>query len=91
MALLQTIFVVLGLTLFINAVLEKWNLWDMIHEIGSKTSSEWIYRLTTCRFCVLSHICWIVTIIVGAFGGFSWSLLVVPLVVSGFIHLILNR
>lgn len=93
MILLQTIFVVLGLTLFINALMEKWNLWDDIARFGSNSKSKFFYQLTTCRFCLLSHIGLVVTCIVGIFGGLSvsWSVLIVPMVVSGFIHLILNK
>lgn len=86
--ILQTIFIVFGLVMFINAIFEKWSVWDDISRIGSNTTSEFLFKLTTCRFCLLFHIGWIVTIVVGLFGTFSWPLLAVPFIVGGFIHII---
>jgi hypothetical protein len=85
--IIESIFIVFGLVWFTNAMFEKLNIWDDISRIGSNTSSEWVFKLTSCQFCVLFHIGWMWTIIVGAFNGFSWALLIVPFVVGGFIHL----
>lgn len=86
--LLQTIFVVTGLVLFIDVLFEKWDVWGHLDWLASKTSTEFIYTMLTCRFCVLFHVGWILTIIYGLFAGFSGALLIVPFVVGGFIHLI---
>lgn len=85
--ILQQIFIVFGLVLFIDAMFEKWSIWNDIAKIGSRSTKEWIFKLTTCRFCLLFHIGWIVTVIVGLFGTISWPLVIVPFVVGGFIHL----
>ena len=86
--ILQTIFIVFGLVMFINAIFEKWNIWDDIAKIGSNTSSEFIFNLTACRFCVLFWITWIVAVPVAILNDLTWSFFIVPFVVGGFVHLI---
>lgn len=72
---------------FVDAILQKFNLWKDIEFWGSNTDSELIFQLTSCRFCVMFHLGWILTVAVGLFLGFSWSMLVVPFVVSGLVSL----
>jgi len=86
----QTILICLGLTMFVDSLFEKWNIWDWIEFHGSKTNSEFFYQLSKCRFCLRFHLATILTLILIPFVGFEWSILVVPGVVSGLIRLI-NR
>lgn len=89
--MLQSIFVVLGLLIFIKLLFDKWNVWGVISEVGSKSDFEWVYKLTNCQFCLLFHFSWMITIVYWIANGFSWSLLIVPFIVSGLIHLIYQK
>ena len=79
----QIIFVIYGLILFINALFEKWGWWEKLALIGSVAKIKTFYELTQCRFCLLFHISWIITLIYGILFGLKWELLLVPFVVSG--------
>lgn len=89
--MLQSIFTILGLLIFIKLLFDKWDVWGMISELGSDSNFEWVYKLTNCQFCLLFHFSCMITIIYGIANGFLWSLLIVPFVVSGLIHLIYQR
>lgn len=83
----QIIFVIYGFILFINALFEKWGFWDKLALIGSVSKLKWFYQLTQCRFCLLFHLSWIITLIYGFMFGLKWELLLVPFVVSGLLTL----
>lgn len=85
--MIEAIFVVVGLVLFFNQLFEKWGIWDWIQKEGSESNFETIFKLTSCRFCLLFHLSWIVTLIYGCFNSFGWSLLIVPFIVSGLISI----
>ena len=87
----QSIFVILGLLIFTKLLFDKWNIWTTISELGSQTDFKWIYKLTNCRFCLMFHFGLLITIIYSIANGFEWSLLAVPFIVSGLIHLIYQR
>jgi hypothetical protein len=85
--MIEKIFVILGLVLFLNQLFEKLFVWDWIQKFGSESSSETIFKLTSCRFCLLFHFTVIITLIYSCFGSISWDVLIVPFVVSGLTQL----
>lgn len=89
--MLQSIFVILGLLIFIKLLFNKWNVWTIFEEIGSESKFKFIYKLTNCQFCLLFWFSIIITIIYGIANGFTWSLLIAPFVVNGLIHLIYQK
>ena len=85
--MLKTIFVVLGLVMFTDALMEKWKIWDRLARWATKGTSKFFFSLIMCRFCVMFHLSWIITLIYVIVNGFWWGVLIVPFVVSGFIQL----
>lgn len=84
--MIQTTLIVFGMVHFIDALFKKWFVWDWIEQQGSKANSKFIFDLSFCRFCLLFHLGWIVTLIVACFGHATWSWLIVPFIVSGLTH-----
>jgi hypothetical protein len=89
--MIQTILVVYGLLYFIDSLFDKWNTWERIAEFGSTAKHKFIYDLCFCRFCLMFHLAWMITILYGAFSSFSFDLVAVPFVVSGLTRLIEKR
>lgn len=85
--MIESIFIILGLALFFEALFEKEGFWDLFEKIGSKSNSKFVFSLLSCRFCMMFHITSLITIVFGLMNGFFWGLMVVPFVVNGFIHL----
>ena len=85
--MIQSIFVVLGFVMFTDAMFEKFGVWSWIQFRGSKSGKEWIFKLTTCDFCMHFHLAWIITILYGVVNGLEWHLIAVPFIVSGFINM----
>lgn len=83
--MIQIILVVYGLVLFVNALFEKWGLWDKIALLGAVCKHKKIYELAQCRFCLLFHTGWIITLIYCLFNGFEAGFLITPFVVTGLI------
>jgi len=87
--MIQNIFIVLGFLNFIDAIFIKWNIWDEIAKDGSKQDPKsFVYKLSQCQFCLKFWISCFVTMTIGAFGTFEWSILAVPFICSGITHLI---
>lgn len=82
--MLEAIFIVLGLTMFIEALFEKWNLWDDFARLGSRSDFEFVMKLTSCRFCMMFWLSVLVTFFYWITHEFFWGLFIVPFVVSGF-------
>lgn len=87
----QTILAVLGLLYFTDALFDKWNVWERIAEFGSRSKHKLVFDLCFCRFCLMFHIGWMITIVYGAIYAFSVDLLIVPFVVIGLTRLIEKR
>ena len=85
--MVEKIFVILGLVLFVNQLFVKWDVWAWFKLKGMKSKFEFFFKLSTCRFCLLFHVSWILTFIYSLFGSFGWDALVVPFVVSGLIQI----
>ena len=81
--MIEKTLVVLGLVLFMNQLFEKKEIWNWIQQRGSISRSEWIFKLTSCRFCLLFHIAWMLTLVYSVFNSFEWDMLMVPFIVSG--------
>ena len=105
--MITSILIVIGLNFFIDAIFEKFEIWDLIEEKGSKRS-EFVFKLTSCRFCLHFHINWILIVLFGflselmqlfgffseVFGFFSEltpELFFLPFIASGLINLILKK
>jgi len=84
--MISAILIVFGLLHFTDAIFKKHSIYERIELLGAMSKSKFIYNLTFCRFCLQFHLCWIITIIYGAFSAFSFDLLVVPFVVLGLTH-----
>lgn len=94
MIIVQQVFVVLGLFLFVEALFRKWRVWTSIFRWRSRINSEILWKLTKfleCDFCRWFHLTWIITLICSFFWPFAWSILIVPVIASGFIHLITKQ
>lgn len=89
--MIQSIFVILGLLIFVKLLFDKWDVWSMFSEIGSQSEFEWVYKLTNCQFCLLFWFSIIISIVYGIASGFFWGLLAVPFIVNGITHLIYQR
>lgn len=85
--MIQEIFVVLGTVMFTDALFEKWNVWELLSKIAMRSKQKFFFLLLLCKFCMMFHLSWMLTVVYGLFGGFSPTLFVVPVVVSGLIHL----
>jgi len=85
--MIESIFVVMGLTMFVNQIFEKYGIFEWIQKVGSGSSSETIFQLTSCRFCLLFHLSWMITLVYCLFNDVGWSILIVPFVVSGLIQI----
>lgn len=105
--MITSILIVIGLNFFIDAMFEKFGVWEIIESKGSR-KSKFIYKLTSCRFCLHFHINWILILLLGFFSelcdqlgffsellGFfselSPELFFLPFIVSGLINLILKK
>lgn len=84
--MIKIILITFGIVSCIDALFEKWFVWDWIEEQGSKAKSKFVFDLSFCRFCLLFHLGWMVTLFVACFEGFTWSCLLVPFVVSGIMY-----
>lgn len=89
--MIQTILIVFGLLHFVDAMFRKFSVYEKIEYLGSRSKFRIIYDLICCRFCIQFHLCWMLTITLGAFSGFSFDLLVVPFVVLGLTHKLGNN
>lgn len=89
--MIQTILIVLGLLHFIDALFEKWNIWENVLQFGCNSKHKFIYDLCFCRFCLLFHLGWIITFLYGCFYSFSFDLMIVPCVVTGITYLIQKK
>lgn len=85
--MIEAIFVVLGLVMFTDALMDKWKIWDRLAKWAMKFPVKFFFLLLMCRFCMMFHLSWIITLVYGAANGFSWRLLIAPAIVSGLIHL----
>lgn len=85
--MIQTIFVVFGLLYFVEALFSKWNWWEMLEEKSIHVKHRVIYDLLNCRFCLMFHLSWMITIVYGQMTSFSWDLVIVPFVVGGLTRL----
>ncbi len=88
MYLLVIIVYLIGLVSFIEKILEKWGFYDFIQEKGALDSSLFIYKLTSCRFCLRFHLTWIVFLSLYFFYNRNVILVLVPFAVIGFINLL---
>lgn len=88
---MERIIIILGIIYFIDALLEKFNIYGWFMLKAMKSPIKLIYDLSCCKFCIMFHLTWIITFIYGAITGFSLSLVVVPFVVSGLIRIIEKR
>lgn len=74
--MIQPIIILLGIVYFIDAIFNKYHVWKLIEKKGSK-QSKFVYKLTSCRFCMNFHLNWIVILMLGFFsellGFFSES------------------
>jgi len=88
---MENIIIILGLLYFIDALLDKFLIWNWIERKGSKVKFKFMYLLSQCRFCIMFHIGWILTLIYGAITVFKIELIVVPFVISGLTRIIEKR
>ncbi|QHB40979.1 hypothetical protein HWC99_gp48 [Flavobacterium phage vB_FspS_tant8-1] len=88
---MEKIFVILGLVHFVNALFEKWGIWDKLLLVGSISKNRFFYDLTQCRFCLLFHLSIIFTLIHSICFGFNIHDLLIPFVVLGLTQLIIKR
>jgi hypothetical protein len=86
--MLQSILIVACLVYFVDALFFKWHIWEKIKVWGSYSKIMWLFELSFCRFCLMFHIGWVLTVLYGIAFGFEWSLLIVPFVVSGLTRMI---
>jgi len=85
--MITTIIIILGLLYFIDAIFDKFFIWEKIENEGMKAGLKIIYDLSQCRFCLMFHIAWIMTVFYGAIAGFKTELIIVPFVVLGLTRL----
>ena len=88
MYLIVIVFYLIGLVSFIEKILEKWGFYNYIQQKGSSGNSMFIYKLTSCRFCLRFHLTWIVFLIVALFYNRNVIICLVPFAVIGFINLL---
>ncbi len=81
--MIELILIILGLNAFLEALLDKWGIWDYLHENGHKTPSRLIYELSQCRFCLTFWTGVLLTGIVSLISGPELQHLVIPLVIAG--------
>jgi hypothetical protein len=86
--MILNILIILGVVNFIDALFIKFGIWDLIALEGSKVNSEFVFQLSRCEFCLKFHLATVSTLVLICFTGFEWGVLIVPVVVSGLIHLI---
>lgn len=53
----------LGIVAFVEGILDKYNLYYWIQKHGANSESEFIYKLSSCRFCIRVHLTWIMYIL----------------------------
>jgi len=87
--MIQSVLIVACLVYFVDAMFFKFNVWENIKVFGANNAkSMFIFKLSFCRFCLMFHIGWIITVLYGLFFGFEWSLLLVPFIVAGLTRII---
>lgn len=86
--MIENVFVIMGLTYFVNQLFKKYDYWNAIEFLGSISDFKFLYKLTKCRFCLLFWIGVIWTIIMVLFDGFYWFDLLVPFISIGLISLL---
>jgi len=57
---LITFIYLTGLVSFTEAIFDKFNFWEKIQRLGANSDSEFIYKLTSCMFCIRFHLTWII-------------------------------
>lgn len=91
MYLIKTVLIVWGFLGTINALFDKFNVWDMLAKEGSLSNSTIFYKLTQCQFCINFWITVLITIATICFNPFNWVVLNVPFIVIGITHLTTKR
>lgn len=80
---MERIIIILGLLYFIDAMFDKFFIWRKMEEVSRFAPNRFVYKLMNCRFCLMFHMTWIITVIYGTATSFEMKLLLVPFVVIG--------
>ncbi len=73
----------MGIVEFINAIFEKYFVWNWLMEKGANQRSKFIYKLSSCRFCLRFHLSVFILVLYGFYTGFDLGMLFIPFVCSG--------
>ena len=73
--------------LFIQALMEKKQIFERLNEFGSKQKSKFMYQLLSCKFCIMTHTTIVVCFVVYITTEQEKTFLFVPFVVSGLLTL----
>lgn len=49
-----------GIVSFIEALFDKFYVWDLLNKKASESKSLFLYNLTSCRFCIRFHLTWLI-------------------------------
>lgn len=85
--MIHAVLIIFGLILFINALFDKWGWWHKLSVFGANSKYKFVYDITNCRFCLLTHLSILLTIVYGAIIGYEDYLLIIPFIVSGLLTL----
>ncbi len=88
MYLIVIVFYLIGIVSFIETILEKWGFFDYLQLKGSDSESMFLYKLTSCRFCMRFHLTWITFVIISLLYDRNVMLFLVPFAAIGFIKII---
>lgn len=80
---MEILFVTILLTFFVKALMEKFSVWYILENYGRKSRYKFIYKLTTCQFCVLFHLGWVLWFLVMFFESLGIMYVLMPFCVSG--------
>lgn len=88
--MIELIFFLLGFIAFLNAFFEKTGVWSFLYKKSAKTRFKLVYKLLSCHFCMMFHLCWIVSIPIVLFFD-EISVFMLPFCVIGWFKLLENR
>lgn len=88
MCTIEIILIVTMLVAFVDAINEKHYLYDKLHKRFSNTKSKFIYKLTSCQFCIRFHLGWILFVLFTILDIFNLTYLLIPFCVAGLIKMI---
>ena len=85
--MIDILIIVIALISFLDAIFEKIGMWEMLQKAAADQESKFLYKLSSCRFCIKFHMSVIMVVTIGFVDGFNLNLVTIPFLASGLMYL----